>query len=496
MRLSLTTRFSLIIGGVLLLAVIASLLATLSARRVANLMVRTATEHVPSVRAGAKVEIALLARYNYLALYTFGDPGPEHLADLEEARKEFDRWYREARRTALTLEETQLLGELDSVHSKYRVIRNQVVSLRASGRVKEAQSLVLGELRDVYRQAFSLCEQLVAANERYVNETTAKAVSESQRMTWIVSSCVVATLTLGGGLLWYFLAAVVLPLRRMMARSPEGSLAGEPSQVPQAGDELKAVAAHIRGLMADVAESRSAVADSRRRMLSAEKLAGVGRLAASVAHEIRNPLTAVKMLLFSIRKAVESDPEIARKLLTVTEEIHRLENIVRNFLEFSRPPCLKVRPQPLGELLDRTLQLFQPRMAKNGIRLVRRDAAGVPDVVADSEQFKQVLLNLLENAAEAMDQGGCITISTAVDQDAAGATLAIVRIEDAGHGMPDDVQRRLFEPFFTTKADGTGLGLCIAGQIMAAHHGRLVLESSTESGTRFAAILPTVESTR
>ena len=114
----------------------------------------------------------------------------------------------------------------------------------------------------------------------------------------------------------------------------------------------------------------------------------------------------------------------------------------------------------------------------------------MPPVLADASQLKQVLLNLLGNAADAMAGGGEIRIAATAEKDADGRPMVVVRICDSGPGMPPDVQCRIFEPFFTTKEKGTGLGLCIAAQIMARHDGRLVLESSSEKGTTFAVWMP------
>jgi len=489
MQLNLTTKFSIIIGGVLVLAVISTALATVTARQVAGLMLRAATENVPSVRAGEEVEIALLGQHYALALFTFGRAASEHLRDIRRAEEDFRKWHEEARRTAHAAEERRLLQQLDEFYSQYGLVRDRVVSLREAGNQEQAESLVLGDLKGLYGQAYDVCEKLIAANEHYVASATTDAVAHTQAMTWIVGGCVAATLLFGAALVWYFVAAIVLPLRRMISEA--GGITGQSHLlVDRPGDELKAIGDSFRGLMADVVESRSAVEDSRRRLLISEKLASVGRLAASVAHEIRNPLTAVKMLLFSIRKSVEDNPQIDRKLDTVTEEIRRLESIIRNFLEFSRPPSLKLQRQSPLDTLEKTLQLFQTRLAKQRIDLMRKDAECVPEIMADSEQLRQVLINLLENAAEATGEGGRIGIFTAVEADADGHRLAVIRIEDTGHGIPEDIRQRLFEPFFTTKNEGTGLGLCIAAQIVAAHHGRLVLESSTPGGTRFAVCIP------
>ncbi len=153
------------------------------------------------------------------------------------------------------------------------------------------------------------------------------------------------------------------------ARSFSGQRSVNSSDMPE--DELSAVGAYLHSLMCDVSDARSALEENRRRLINAEKLATVGRLAAGVAHEIRNPLTAVKMWLFSIRKAVGQNPELDRKFEIVSEEITRLERIVRNFLEFSRPSELKLEMQPISSLIDRTLELFNHRIEEKKLRLAR-----------------------------------------------------------------------------------------------------------------------------
>jgi signal transduction histidine kinase len=194
--------------------------------------------------------------------------------------------------------------------------------------------------------------------------------------------------------------------------------------------------------------------------------------------------------LFSIQKDVGGDPELDRKFDIVAEETARLERIVRNFLEFSRPPHPKLRVESIGTLLDKTLELVGPRLADRQIVLLRQDDPTLPPVLADVEQLKQVLINLPDNAADAAGRGGEIRVSAAAEVDAEGRRVAVVRIADNGPGMPKEVCERVFEPFFTTKDDGTGLGLCIAAGIVARHGGRLALESSTGRGTTFAVSIP------
>jgi signal transduction histidine kinase len=255
-------------------------------------------------------------------------------------------------------------------------------------------------------------------------------------------------------------------------------------------DELRIMGDHLRNLMSHVSDTRSRLERSHDRLLAAEKLASVGKLAASVAHEIRNPLTAIKMWLFSIQETAGEDVELERKLRIVSEETSRLETIVRSFLEFSRPPTLHCQKQSICTVIDQTLELLRPRLKEARICAEHVQRMELPPIMADAGQLKQVFINLLGNAADAMTEGGQVQIASTIEKDADGRPMVVARVCDSGHGIPPDIQRRIFEPFFTTKDTGTGLGLCIAAQVMVRHGGALVLESSTERGTVFAVWTP------
>jgi signal transduction histidine kinase len=251
-------------------------------------------------------------------------------------------------------------------------------------------------------------------------------------------------------------------------------------------DEFGAAGFYLRALMSDVTNARSALQRSRQRVLNAEKMAAVGKLAAGVAHEIRNPLIAVKLWLTAIQKKRQTDPELCRDLKIISEEITRLDGIVRDFLEFSRPRPLDIEPLQIAPLLDETLELVGRRFEESRINLVRNYTAELPPIMGDGKQLKQVFINLLNNAIDVMPKGGEIRVIAGTVCDPGTPKMVVVRIQDTGPGMPEDVRQRLFEPFFTTKESGTGLGLCIAAGIMTRHAGRLVLDSSDGQGTTFA----------
>ncbi|HEX4121926.1 MAG TPA: ATP-binding protein, partial [Verrucomicrobiae bacterium] len=223
-----------------------------------------------------------------------------------------------------------------------------------------------------------------------------------------------------------------------------------------------------------------------------EKLASLGLLAAGVAHEIRNPLTAIKAAVFIQQKKFAPGSTDAADAELVGREILRLERIVTEFLQFSRPaePVLAnlSAQQPLREVRN----FLAPELAKKNIRLSLEDSNSLP-VKIDGEQIKQVLINLVQNAADSIGRDGAITLRCRTDRKSLsnGETeVVILEVADTGHGIGPDVEKRLFDPFFTTKPEGTGLGLSIAACIVQKHGGALQYQTQVNRGTTFGIILP------
>ena len=223
-----------------------------------------------------------------------------------------------------------------------------------------------------------------------------------------------------------------------------------------------------------------------------EKLASLGVLAAGVAHEIRNPLTAIKARLFTQQKALAPGSRGRADAEFIGREIDRLEKIVSDFLRFARPVEPKRVPLSLAELLHEVSQLMAPQLRQLSIEItVERIIEG--KIFGDPEQLKQVLINLVQNAADALKAGGTIKLRAIqrrmllVDQM---RETVIIEVEDNGPGIPLEVQKRLFDPFFTTKQSGTGLGLSIAARIVEKHAGALRVETAVNRGTIFGIVLP------
>ena len=227
-----------------------------------------------------------------------------------------------------------------------------------------------------------------------------------------------------------------------------------------------------------------------------KKLTHFARLATGLAHEIRNPLTAINVRLHSLKKNLTENSSEQEDALVIGHEIQRLERIVQEFLQFARPAEPKLLTVSADSLLAKVQSLFGPQLEKNSIRLT---VESVPDVWVrvDPHQIQQVLINLIQNAAESMERDGAITLR--VRRDAARLTgrtrpVVIVEVSDTGKGIPPEVQKRMFDPFFTTKEEGTGLGLAIASRIVETHGGTLECRSEVNRGTTFTIVLPQTKS--
>ena len=229
-----------------------------------------------------------------------------------------------------------------------------------------------------------------------------------------------------------------------------------------------------------------------------EKLASLGVLAAGVAHEIRNPLTAIKARLFTQQKSLRAGSPEQDDALVIGTEINRLERIVKDFLEFARPAEPRLVEMPAADPLWEARVLLEPQLQRAGIQL--RVEPGPPALIrADAGQIKQVLINLIQNAAESIGANGLITLRSRAEMGRLGGQsrpVVILEIADNGHGITPEVQKRLFDPFFSTKESGTGLGLSIAARILEKHGGALEFQTQVNRGTTFGIVLPQVTPAR
>ena len=271
---------------------------------------------------------------------------------------------------------------------------------------------------------------------------------------------------LGGGLLAALLAATII---EMLARRREYAL----SLVKLRTEELQ--------------ESLVELGNAHEQLVRQERLAAIGQLASTIGHELRNPLGVISNAVYLLRNDFGTHPSDAaqRHLLTAEREISAATVIVSDLLEFARERTPVLNDVNVGELVDEVLSVLPPPTGMTARAEVPPQGVSVR---ADRDMLRQVLLNLVGNAYQAMTEGGEMVLRVSAEEGAVN-----LAISDTGAGMDDETRKRLFEPFFTTKARGVGLGLAVSKRIIEAHHGSIAVDSVQGRGTTFTVAMPVGE---
>jgi two-component system, NtrC family, sensor kinase len=242
----------------------------------------------------------------------------------------------------------------------------------------------------------------------------------------------------------------------------------------------------LLALITDLSERRRL----EQQLVQSGKLAAIGELAAGVAHEINNPLFAILGLVEFLIKDADPSSKAHERLQLVQQTGLEIKEIVRALLDFARENSEEMQFVTLEEVVFQTVDLVRRTSASKGVELVERYDSDAALVNASPNQIKQIFLNLLANARQAMPAGGSVSIDVRCE-----AELVLATVSDTGTGIPEEMQSRIFEPFFTTKRDsgGTGLGLSVSLGIAEAHGGSLTVESKPGEGAAFTLCLPRAE---
>jgi two-component system NtrC family sensor kinase len=238
------------------------------------------------------------------------------------------------------------------------------------------------------------------------------------------------------------------------------------------------------------AKMYDALKKTKSRMQRADRLASLGTLTAGLAHEIRNPLVAVKTFLQLLPEKYDDD-EFRNYFLSVASgEVDRISSLVTELLDFARPSEPQLREENINEILDKMVTLVTTETKKKNLKITRNLGEHLPFIQVDKDQIKQVFLNILLNAVQATPENGEITIVTRSFAKSPGETFLQIEVKDTGPGIPAQELELIFTPFFTTKTQGSGLGLSITHQIVEEHHGYIEVDSQVGSGTSFTINLP------
>jgi signal transduction histidine kinase len=483
-RMSLRFRIYSVLTVLVLITLAGGLVMVWYTYRMERLFSTLIDRNVAASQAAEALQSALANQKGFVSYY-FQDGDITWLRHLGEYRQVFKERLSEVHALAESHSERAAVDRIESEYRKYITLKDRVIEHYRVGE-KEPGVKLHKEVREHFFRVLELCDQYKAFHRRRVEQVRAESLSQASRLRVIAGSAMLCVLFLAVLLAFVLVNQVLAPVRRLAFETDPDAAN------PHPGDEVKALSRSVRGLLEDFDFTQTELEKSREHLVHAEKMAAVGKLAAGMAHSIRNPLTSVKMRLFSLQRALSLSRIQNEDFQVISEEIHHVDTIVQNFLEFARPPRLRMQRISPSEVVDMALRLLQHRLELGTVEARIERSGRLPETEVDPERLKEALVNILENACDSVANGGSVGIHEEETRLPQGRA-AVIRISDDGPGVPEAIRKKVFEPFFSTKKEGSGLGLSIAARIVAEHGGTLELESRQGTGATFVISLPIKE---
>jgi signal transduction histidine kinase len=458
--------------------------------------VKVLSLNVASIRAAEELEIGMReirTRINQFLLT--GDRA--HLSAVPELRKITDHWLAETRRLATTQHEQQLI---QSVGRGYEHFFQKYDGLPQSPTEKTRQELQ-GLVEDVLtREILKPAHEYLNFNEQIIQDSLQRGQVLANRMA--LGLLLLSTCGPVAGLMAGFAIARNVHQTLIQLTVPVRDAAGKLNEVVgpitvSASSDFEELEVMLRGLADKVSKVVEQLQQSQQVVLRTEQLAAMGQLAAGVAHELRNPLQSIQLLVQSAAEDGEGCLE-GHDLMVLRDAVSRVKRSVQTFLDFARPPTLEKRWLRLDDIVRQTIDLVAARANRQGVELL----ASLPnslEVEADADQMRQLVLNLVLNALDAVSGPGKVWVvlreQSPVNESDSNQAAASIELEvcDSGPGLPADLGERIFEPFITSKETGIGLGLPICRRIVHDHGGTIRAMNGTNGGACFRVQLPAAE---
>jgi signal transduction histidine kinase len=463
-----------------------SLASVWAINRLQRNMAHVLSRNVASLAAVQELEIQL-RQLRFHSFVYFMDPKAERLSLIEDDQASFRKALDEVKRVSNSDKERELIQAIEDGYQRYQ---SELAGPPPSVAGRNIDYVHWADLHPV-RHLLKPCQELVRVNKEAIEDTARESerVSDWTRVAMILLGILgpISGLISGYG--------IARGLSRSIARlnvrlqDVHAHLDQEVASVKlKAGGNLEDLDRQMDVVVGRVREVAEQVQRHQREILRTEQLAAVGQLAASVAHEVRNPLTAIKLLVGAALKRQNQTGLSAEDLQVIHSEIVRLEQKVQGLLDFARPPAVQRETTDLRDVIVQALNLVRSRADHQHVTILVRqlDVPVCADV--DRNQLGNVLVNLLMNSLDVLPQGGRIEIEL---NDRYHQQVQIL-VRDSGPGLTETIEKKLFTPFITTKPTGTGLGLSICRRIVQDHHGTITGRNQPAGGAEFEIILPVV----
>lgn len=447
-----------------------------------NLFHNMIEQNIVALKSSEKMKNALLMQKGFVSYFKI-DGNPKWLKQLEQYHREFKSWLIKTRNLTLNDKQRKFLNEIEYKYMKYTLSRNEVINFYKIGK-KQIETNLHNNLRCEFQEIYKLCGEFKADHEKRIKRAGIENSKRAYSIYLIIFFVTIGVLILSLILAHILFYQILEPIKKLTAG---GEFKKSSDMV---GNEVKALSQRVYNLLEDIDNTKNRLKQSHEHLIQFEKWVMIGKLSAGMAHSIRNPLTSIKMRLYSLSRSVKFSEVEKEDFEVIYEEIRHLNTIVQNFLEFSRPPKLKMKKMSLSDIVDISLKLLHHRIKSFGIDVNINRKDRLPEIWLDPEQIKEVMVNLLLNACDVMIDGGVISIHEQMKTGLSAKKVVELKITDMGYGMSQTIQEKIFQPFFSTKEDGTGLGLSIVRRIVEGHGGQIAVYSKEGKGTTFIITLP------
>jgi signal transduction histidine kinase len=487
--------YQVILGSFLVIALILTGAFVIMAFtfRVQDSTTRILAENAHSLETGKDLELYIydmrVLTLNYLA-----DGDSSWIGELRRKENAFLRSLDDVRLAVNTETEKRLLQQMGALFSNYQQnLRTALVYDRQGNHARAKALLLLGN-RDFLNTIQDKCRNFILSNERTQVVYENRIRNNNQVIRYAMYALGIGGIILGTVLGWIIARIILNPIYRLVLKvrgAADNEVVEHISMSP--GKELDELDFHIQRLIGRINKAHEDLEKNRKLLERSNRLATIGKLAPALAHEIRNPLAAIKMLVYSMAGDTGVDDERQRDIEIISREVERIEGFIQNFLKFARPPKPTIRPVLFQEVVEETLQLLSLRLKQNNIEVVEDYSTQNALVMADPDQVKQVIMNLVINAIEAMGSSGKLVLRILREKTEQGSQVrSMVKLTctDSGPGIEPAIMDNLFEPFIKGREKGVGLGLSISQRIAELHQGWIEASNNPEGGACMTLYLP------
>ena len=378
---------------------------------------------------------------------------------------------------------------LDKIAARLSAVAARIADEDKAAEVVTSQAVpsqdAIARLKTAERRVDQELKILGQVLQDQMNQGVEEAERQERAARWAVVG--LSVLSLAVGLLIMWISHRALRPIRTLTEAAQRLGRGDPASVAvpeQGGDELALLARDFNEMAQRLAARERELRAQGEALLRSERLAAIGRIAAQITHEIRNPLSSISL---NAEELGERAPAARELCDAIVREVDRLTAITEEYLRFARLPKPSMQRSDVNDVVRELLEFVRPELDVGRVKLELRLSPELPRVLADVAQLRQLLLNLVRNAREAMPGGGSLNVSTR-----GGEGTVEIEVRDGGPGIEPARLQRIFDPFFTTKERGTGLGLAMAQEIAQEHGGQLTCDSAVGAGTSFVLRLPAI----